>query len=476
MSEKRSCWQKEKQQPGTASLYVLAAMFLVFVITAAVGSNNFARGAGSGDNDTVKLTLQEAQDRVIEKSRQVKKGELGQEQLDIAVNRAKSALGDIEDAKDDLEDDRDDLVDKYRDLRGMLAKEKMDKEKRAYMEFQLEQIPEQLSQISDQLDDLEEEEDEASLMVEETKQGRELGGMEWEATQKTIMFGAESTYINLLSFKEQKSVVEDGVESLQRLLKEEKARKELDKSTPVQVKMVELEKIELENTLKALEEDYRNMERDFLDNLGYSMDKSLKLNSDTNLGLQEFYNDLDLEEKMNEALEEGKEMEIARRGLEYAEENMEWAKDIYSYGTNDYREREIELKEARIDKEEAKQSLIKEINKAFSSFNQSYRDINRAQMNVEVQKELYSGEELRHELDMSTSRQLLDALVELESAKRELEQEKYQAYLEKRKLELLRDGYLIDGVAPAGMGEYEDAGFMETPDGPGEGLPKGDSF
>lgn len=476
MSEKRSCWQKEKQQPGTASLYVLAAMFLVFVITAAVGSNNFARGAGSGDNDTVKLTLQEAQDRVIEKSRQVKKGELGQEQLDIAVNRAKSALGDIEDAKDDLEDDRDDLVDKYRDLRGMLAKEKMDKEKRAYMEFQLEQIPEQLSQISDQLDDLEEEEDEASLMVEETKQGRELGGMEWEATQKTIMFGAESTYINLLSFKEQKSVVEDGVESLQRLLKEEKARKELDKSTPVQVKMVELEKIELENTLKALEEDYRNMERDFLDNLGYSMDKSLKLNSDTNLGLQEFYNDLDLEEKMNEALEEGKEMEIARRGLEYAEENMEWAKDIYSYGTNDYREREIELKEARIDKEEAKQSLIKEINKAFSSFNQSYRDINRAQMNVEVQKELYSGEELRHELDMSTSRQLLDALVELESAKRELEQEKYQAYLEKRKLELLRDGYLIDGVAPAGMGENEDAGFMETPDGPGEGLPKGDSF
>ncbi len=463
----------------------------------------------NNDNDLVELDLETARERMLEYSRDAQRAELGLDEVEIKVNRVRSERSDMEEKLEEFEgkDEKiietrgklSDTIDKVEKVDeetvGFIAEaivDEEDKEKEEAVEQMLNVTREatifmlqsersslnrQLSEMDEQIDEMEDAEEEIDQGVEEAEQGEELAEMEWEASQELIKFGGEASYVGLLTMEEQIAALEEGLEVLDRLLKEQEQQVELGKSLPVKSDLVELEKTELENTLTTLEETQREMEIEFLDNLGYSMDKDLEL-ADISYDIENFSDDLDLEEIREKVFENSEELEIARTQMENAEDNMDWASDQYAIGTNDYREREIALKESELDLEESKKELERSIQESDNSFNKNYRDLQTAEKDVEIQEELLEAEELSEEKGLATGKQVLDTLVEVEEAIRSLKQAEYETYLAKRELQLLKDGYLVDipdgqemeGEADPGMdpGQDKEPGMdepgMDDPD------------
>ncbi|ACB85516.1 TolC family protein [Natranaerobius thermophilus] len=498
---------------------LICVLVMMMVVSLTTVNTTATEDSDDDNKEVVELTLEKARRRIVEHSREADRARLGLEELNIAVERLRDELDELEEGIEELEDGdfdldgfSDDIDGEVQDNdyalkmetessnRNLLAQNSSvnldddpeipfeppngDEPELPIPEEEIEEIIEEAIQdaieemvsdmeemledmaseifqemMDEELEDMEKAKKELEQALEEAEQGEELAEMEWEANKEVMKFGAESTYIGLLSLEEQIAAIEESISTFERLLEEERQQLELGESLPVQVEMVELEKNEMENALKSLKENKREMEKEFLDTLGYSTDKELKL-AEVNFDLESFQQELDLETFTQRALEEGEEIKIAEKQLEYAEDNLDWARQQDDISESDYREREVALREAELDLEEAERTLEKSIFEAYNGFNESLRDYKNADQRLKLQKELLRGEELSQDLGMATSKQVLDTMVEVEEARRNLNQQEYQNYLAKRELQLLKQGYLVD--IPTGAGEQRNFGG-ETP-------------
>ncbi len=498
--------------------------------------NNSDNDGDKEENGVIKLGLGEARDRMVEESREAKRFKLGIEKLKLNKDTAEKQLEDLEDERDELDDEvkemreeREELEKRQKEIEEEMPEdfdpgdyqfnyedfEDLDPEEieewleggennnnndnnndeeeidpelvDEYMEnyqrlmeidAMLPELTRGRREIKDGIVDLEEG-------VRELEQQKELLDLELEQVRQQLKFSSEGVYVGLLSLDKQLETLKEGLDTVEKVLEEEKKKKEVGESIALAVEMVEMEKMQLENTYKTLDAARQDMEKNYLDMLGYPLDAELKLVDEVAFNLESFWGDFEFKEVLDKALENGHQMEVSRKKVEFAQDNLDWAKEKH-YFSNEPDIKEIDLKEAKIDKEEKQKELEKALHAEKNAFKEVLRDYEIAQKELSIKKEMLRGEELQKELGMNTSRQVLEALTEKNQVERELLQVERDAYLIAQELKLLEEGVVVefdtgdresvngapDEREPGGMeGMEEREGEMPGPGDEMEGSP-----
>jgi len=490
-----------------------AGLFLTFGV---VGES--VHGVVSNDNkeeenernQIVELTLEEARERMVEENREIKRLELGKEKTEIQKNKVERDLDNLKEDRDDLEEDIED----YRDERDDLESKQEDLAEELIIEYgytneDLEEYMEAVMKDENDPEDILEEEDiddderetlgeflknfdrlmeiEGNLFqdrakrrelregiinteegLREIEQQLEIMEMEYTQLKEQFKYISDTSYVGLLNLDNQLDTMEDVLANMENMLEEEKMKKKVGESTQLAVDMIEKEKMEIENNLETLQEFYRNTERSYLDQLGYSVEVRLDLNDSVTFDIEEFREDYNFDEAMEKALDEGHHMELARKKVEFAEDNVDWAEE-HHYFSEQPDLKKIDLEEAKLDKDEARQEMKITMYETKDAFDEAVRDYELAQKEYAINRELLRGEELQKELGMSTSRQVAEAITEKNQAQREMLMKEHDAYLLAQELKLLEEGFMTEMPGMAN-GEPDNGEAMDGGIDNGSGL------
>ena len=412
----------------------------------------------SGESsEVIELTLEDAQQRLLDKSRELDRINIELEKMEINKDKTEDQLDIIEGQEEVLEGQINLIEANIDEVNNQLLALDFDPHQDNGNEFTYEDNEDHIismllrerqslelekEQLESELDQLDKNIAEAEEGIKEVERGMELQSMELTQTRQELKYEAKETYINLLSLESQLETMEEVIENLEKALEEEQARKDVGKSTALAVDMTEREKVEMENTYQTLQENYRYLEEDFLDRLGYSMDASLELKDEVSFDMEEFQEEYDFDEALDNALERGHQMRLMGKMMIFASERLDWAEEE-GYSSEEVELRELELEEATLDKQEVEQSIKKLMSAAENAFSEARRDYQLARKDFFINQEILRGEELQKELGMSTSRDVAEAMVNKNQAERELMRQEHEAYLLARSLELLEDGFMV---------------------------------
>lgn len=328
------------------------------------------------------------------------------------------------------------------------------------MEVMINELQYQL--VSEQIDAMMRDDtiDEMRAQAEEAKreaeQERDLAYLEWEEIgKKELQFATESMYVGLIVLDEQLNALEASYSSAKRMYEQEKARVEAGLSTGLVVDSIQLQKDEMKDAMESLENTKKEMERELKSFIDIPMDESVYLEP-VSFNIESFEDGYNFQGALSYALEDGAEIELAKKEVEYAEDNLEWTENEHGDDSEEYEIKEIELEQAKMEKETTKEEIEKSAHENYNAFNDAMSDYRLAEEAMELQAQSSRADLVMFDVGMTTENDYKDSISELQESISRFEQAKLQGFLAKRELVHLDDTGIVLDAAVDGEMDMED--------------------
>lgn len=260
-------------------------------------------------------------------------------------------------------------------------------------------------------------EEASAAYLEQITKNEIINNLSWEIAQReykdTIdeeIRKLEKKYFDVLHTQRNVKKYEENLKLAEELFDKTKREFQVGKVTELEVTSSELN---YEKTLKGLAEEQnelQSMKMELNIMLGFDVMEDIVLTDELEVKV---FEERDITEAINTALENDVDLLKAQLGYEEAKINMEVTERTYSEITFEYREKEAKLKEAEEELESAKKTVEKNVREKYSAVIQKQEGIQTTQKSVEYAELVLDATTLSYDVGLKILTDVQEAQIDL---------------------------------------------------------------
>ena len=235
-----------------------------------------------------------------------------------------------------------------------------------------------------------------------------------EQTVETIKFIVENKYFNVINARERLLIQKGILEYTEKNLNNINKKNELGMASELEVMGFETSHLKEQTEFRKLVREYGLSLIEFNKSIGLPLDAEVNL-IDT-IGVKAL-DEVDINLKINDALENRLEVFSAKKLLELNEFDFKITSSLFAQNTFKHQQAKYKVEEAQHQLNEIKQNIELMVRGAYIGMVNAYESISVVQKVVEQSEKIYEVTTMRYELGMATDNDVVDALNKLREAK-----------------------------------------------------------